>query len=445
VAPQPANNLPVNSHPPMFRVLAPDADESGIFRKLAFYFGVALIFIKFSVLPEFLGTLIGTNLYILYLVTPPTVAGILATGAVRRTLRGSAARYWVAFFGWMALSTVFSSWIGGSLSRVKDYGIYNLMLLFVVAGLATNWGEVRVVFYSVAAGALVNLMESRLFMTEENGRMHLWESGTISNSNDLASQLLLVLPFLLWIAMDKKRMIFIRIALCGCIAYGLWVIVGTASRGALVGIFAAFVFILWRATMRQRIIAVLGGGLLALIVTAALPDVTANRLGTLFGERNIEAQESSDARNHLFRQSLAYTVQHPLFGVGPDQFSNYQSNEHEVKKAMWHPTHCAWTQVSSECGIPALIFFVMGLGSAFWGVGCAYRAARERGNTDIANACFCYQMALVGFLVSITFLSNAYSAAIPLMVGLGIAMSVAAAREMAKPSPAPMLPMPVRY
>ena len=444
VSPPPANNLPANQ-PPMPQLLAPGADESGMFRKLAFYFGVALIFIKVSVLPEFLGTLIGTNLYILYIVTPPVVAGILATGAIRRTFRGAAARYWMAFFVWMGLATVFSSWMGGSLAIFKDYAIYNVMLLFVVAGLATEWSEVRLVFLSVAAGALVNLLESRLFMEVRGGRMQLWENGTISNANDLASQLLLVLPFLLWLAMDKKRIIFIRVALYACIAYGIWVIVGTASRGALIGIFGAFAFVLWRATMRQRVIAVFGGGLLAFIIMVALPSNTANRLGTLFGEQNSEATESSDARNHLFRQSVTYTLQHPLFGVGPDQFSNYQSNEHEVKKAMWHPTHCTWTQVSSECGIPALIFFVMGLGSAYWGVARTYRAARERGNRDIANACFCYQLALVGFLVSITFLSNAYTATIPMMVGLGIAMSVAGARQMAKPSHAPMVPMPARY
>jgi putative inorganic carbon (HCO3(-)) transporter len=445
VTPQPATSLPVNSQPVMPRSIALDSDESGMFRKLAFYFGVALIFIKVSVLPEFLGTLIGTNLYILYIVTPPALAGLLATGAVRRTLRGRPARYWMAFFAWVVVAAVFSSWIGGSLNRVKDYAINDLMLLFIVAGLATNWSEVRVVFYTVAAAALVNLLEARLFMDVQNGRIQLWENGIISNSNDLASQLLLVLPFVLWIAMDKNRGIFIRIALYGCVAYGLWVVVGTASRGAFVGILAAFAFVLWRATMRQRMIAVLGGGLMALILMAALPDITTNRLGSLFGEQNIEAQQSADARNRLFRQSLTYTIQHPLFGVGPDQFSNYQSNEHEVKQAMWHPTHCAWTQISSECGIPGLILFVLGLGAAFFGVARTYRAARERGNADIANACFCYQLALIGFLVSISFLSNAYTATIPLMVGLGVAISFTAARQMAKPSPAPMLPMPIRY
>jgi hypothetical protein len=111
--------------------------------------------------------------------------------------------------------------------------------------------------------------------------------------------------------------------------------------------------------MRQRQIAVFSGVVLTVIMVAALLDLAANRLGSLFGEENMEAKQSADLRNHLFRQSLTYTFQHPLFGVGPGQVSNYMSQEHEVKQAMWHPTHCAWTQVSSECGMP-------GSFSSFW-------------------------------------------------------------------------------
>jgi putative inorganic carbon (hco3(-)) transporter len=420
-------------------------EESSSFRKLAFYFGVALIFVRMSVLSEFLGSLIGTSLYLLYIVTPPAVGGVLFVGGIRRTLQGRQARYFVAFYLWMGLATVFSSWIGGSLARFKDYGIYNLILLFVVAGLATTWSDVRLIFYSIAAAAMMNLVEARLFMDVVNGRMQLWDNGTISNSNDLASHLLLVLPFVLWVALDPKRNIFARVPLFGAIAYGLWIVVGTASRGALLGIIAAFLFILWRANMRQRIGALLAGAVLVVVVTMALPSITSNRLGTLFGEDNEEAQQSADARSHLFRQSVTYTIQHPLFGVGPDQFSNYQSLEHEVKQALWHPTHCAWTQISSECGIPGLIFFAMAVGSAILGVSRTYRMARDRGNRDIVNACFCYLLAMVGFLVSITFLSNAYSLTIPLMVGLGFTISVVAARQMTKvAAPAPMMPV-ARY
>lgn len=421
-----------------------DPEESSPLRTISFYFGVALLFTRISVLPELLANVAHTNFYILYLLTPPALAGVFVTSAFRRTLKAKAARYWMAFFVWMIIATGFSSWIGGSLARVKDYGIYDLMLLFVVGGLATNWREVRVLFYGLAASGMMNLIEARFFMDLRNGRMQLWENGIISNANDLSSQLLLVLPFILWIALGPNRNLLLRVPAFFAVIYGLWVVVGTASRGALIGIFAAFLYALWRANMRQRVIAVLAGAALAVIMTLALPQVAATRLGSLFGERDIEAEQSAEARSHLFWQSLLYTSQHPIFGVGPDQFSNYQSQEHEVKQAMWHPTHCAWTQVSSECGVPALIFFVLGLGSAIFGVSRLYKTARERGNAEVAAACFCYLLAMTGFLTSITFLSNAYSVSIPVMVGLGISISAAGSRLLAK-TPSPMMPALVRY
>ncbi len=438
--PQPASKQALKPAPQTLL----DSEDTSPVRTISFYFAVALLFTRVSVLPELLANVVGTNFYILYLLTPPAFAGVFVTSAFSRTLKAKAARYWIAFFAWMILATGFSSWIGGSLMRVKDYGLYDLMLLFVVGGLATSWRQVRVLFYGLAASGMMNLIEARFFMDLRNGRMQLWENGIISNANDLSSQLLLVLPFILWIGMSSRVNVVLRVPAFVAVVYGLWVVVGTASRGALIGIFAAFLFGLWRSTMRQRVIAVMAGAALTVIMTLALPQMAATRLGSLFGERDIEAEQSAEARSHLFRQSLLYTAQHPIFGVGPDQFSNYQSQEHEVKQAMWHPTHCAWTQVSSECGVPAFIFFVLGLGSAILGVTRVYKTARNRGNTEIANACFCYLLSMTGFLTSITFLSNAYAVSIPIMIGLGISLSAAASRLLAK-GPSPMMPVAVRY
>jgi hypothetical protein len=49
---------------------------------------------------------------------------------------------------------------------------------------------------------------------------------------------------------------------------------------------------------------------------------------------------------------------------------------------------------------------------------------------EIANACFCYLLGMVGFLVAITFVSNAYRYYVPVMIALGVTMCFAARREM---------------
>jgi O-antigen ligase len=401
-------------------------------RKVAFYFGLALLFTELTLLHELAYYFVGFNPYLLYLVAPPALLCGLFTGSVQRTFRHRAPFYWLAFYAWMALATPFSQWRGGSFERVVD-GRINLMLLIVVGGLILSWKDVRVVFYTIAAAAVTNLLTARHFMNTSGGRISIELSGfDIANSNDLAAQLLLVLPFLLFIAMDRQRNIVVRLAPFPVIAYGLWVVLGTASRGALVGLAVAFLVLLCLGSPRQRIVAILGASAVAFLVFVALPGATLTRLGTLFGEQHEEAQESEASRTYLFMKSLQFTAQHPIFGVGPDQFYNYEggTSVKEGRVGNWHATHCSWTQVSSECGIPALIFYLAGLGSALLLVMRTLRDAHHQGHVEIANACVCYLLGMAGFLVAITFLSNAYRYYVPVMISLAVSMCFAARRQM---------------
>jgi O-antigen ligase len=398
-------------------------------RKFAFYSSLGLLFVLLTTLPEVIASLTGTNTYLLYIVGPPAVLGAVLAGGVQRTLQRRAAYYWIAFFAWMLLATPLSEWRGGSFSRVMDYGRFSMPMLFVVGGLAASWKEIRLMFYTIAAAGLLNLVTARLFMSTantDNNRLALTAVGSsIGNSNDLAAQLLMVLPFLLFIALDPKRHLIFRIAVMGPISYGLWVILGTASRGALLALIATILVALSRGSMRQRIALLVGGLTLPIIILLALPQGTLNRLETLFGKQDAEADASAASRSYLFGQSVKFTFEHPIFGVGPDQFSNHEGHTRvlEGKVGSWHATHCTWTQVSSECGIPALIFYILGLGSASLLVSRAHRAARVEGNVEMANACFCYLLAMTGLIVAMTFLASAYRLYFPVLIGLGIAMS----------------------
>lgn len=417
---------------------APELTGDHPLRKVAFYSSLALLLLRVGALSEIIASVTGINTYLLYLAGPPAIFGALLTGGIGRTFRHKAAFFWVAFFTWMVMSTPFSYWVGGSVPQIISYARNELPLLIVVGGLAITWEEIRAIFTTIAAGGMLNLLTARLFMNAESGRVVLADvSGTIGNSNDLAAQLILVLPFLAWIVLDRKRNILIRLGLVAAIGYGISVILGTASRGALIAMFMTVLYVLIRASMRQKIAFALVAGLSAALFFAITPKSALNRLGTLFGEENDEAQESADSRSYLFKKSVEFTLQHPVFGVGPDQFSNYEgqvSRDSGIRGA-WHATHCAWTQVSSECGIPALIFFVGGIGSALWTVSRIRKRAKESGDKEVHAACFCYLASMTGFLTALTFLSNAYRFYFPVMVGLAIAMKFAAEIRFASAPP----------
>jgi O-antigen ligase len=406
---------------------------------VAFYAGLVFLFIRLGVIPEIVWSLTKTGTPILYVFGAPAILGAVFIGGLQRTLRNRAGVLWLLFFGWMAAAVPFSSWIAGAMTRALDYGRFDLPIIFVVGGLAANWKEVRAILYTVACAAGFNLLTAKLFGDMSNGRLNLEDmSGTLGNPNDLASQLLLVMPFLLFVILDRKN-IAVRAALFGAIAYGLYLILSTASRGGMIALGVELLVFLWLANTAQRAAALASGVVLVVTVPLFLPALTVNRLATVFGETNEEAAESSTDRSYLFRKSVQYTIQHPLFGVGPDQFSNFEGKESQSNghHGIWHATHCAYTQVSSECGVPALLFFLGGIASALLLVGRLLRDAKRKGYMDIANACFCYILGMSGFLAAITFLSNAYTFHLPAMIGLAISIAFAGTREITRRSALP--------
>jgi O-antigen ligase len=413
-----------------------DAWETHPVRKVSVYFCLATLFLRLSVLPELILYTTHVNTYLLYVTAPPAILSALLMGSVRRTFRSRAAYYWLAFFLWFVLATPFSSWVGGSIGRVITYARVDGMFLVLIGGLAVDWREVRALFRTIAAAALVNLASARIFANFDNGRLSLAASGTIGNSNDLAAQLLLVLPFLLFFMLGRRRSFVIRIAVIGLLLDGLWVILGTASRGALVGLAVVFLCILVHLSLPKKLALVAAVVLLVLAAMTLLPTVTRGRLGSLFGTNDVEAAQSAESRQYLFWTSVRFTFQHPVFGVGPDQFGIYEGKTSRAhgEHGNWHATHNSYTQVSSECGLPAFFFFVGGLGSAILLVLRTYRMAKREGYPEIANACFCYLLSMAGYLVALIFLAQAYSFRLPAMVGVGITLSFAAMRTM-RPGP----------
>jgi O-antigen ligase len=127
-------------------------------------------------------------------------------------------------------------------------------------------------------------------------------------------------------------------------------IVVTFSRGGFLGLVVAL-FVLVRKFGRQNkvlsttvlIIAVLG------ILTLA-PAAYSSRLSSILNSA-ADTTGSSSQRTEILKRSILVTLRYPLYGVGVGNF-HYKS-VHELV------THNAYTQVSSEMGIPALLFYVM--------------------------------------------------------------------------------------
>ena len=402
---------------------------------VAFGLGLVLLFLRTSMLHEIQTATMGINLRLLYIFGLPALLGVVLAGGIQRCLRCRTAWYWMGFAVCMALSVPTSVWKMGSAILFLTYVRVDLIMLFVIGGLVLTWGECKLMMRAIAGAAVVNLLASRLLIREQgfNGRLGL-QFGLISNPNDFAGHLLLVLPFLLWVAQSTRSIVLRLLALAG-VVFGIYTIMRTASRGALVALVLAALFILWRGTAPQRIGLLASAVVLIPVLVIALPKEMQRIIRFSGNDTSAsgEARESSLNRQFLLRKSVEFTLRYPIFGVGAGQFGWAEGVEDRIggtTHGFWLQTHNSYMQAASECGIPAFLLFTGGIVSTFLLLSSTWRQARRRPDCeDIAAACFFAMLAMVAFCAAIFFLNFAYFFYLPALAGLAIALDRTARQE----------------
>jgi len=209
----------------------------------------------------------------------------------------------------------------------------------------------------------------------------------------------------------------------GAFGYGLYVILASGSRGALIAVGVAAIYYLFSASNKQRIAALSIGVAMLAIAFSLLSERALQRLFTFSqtsGSPTNDAMESEEDRSRLLQDSITLALENPLFGVGPGDFS---VAEGESRKGLWLEPHNSYTEAACECGIPAAIFLIAGIVSSF---GILGRIGREWGKDarakEFTQAAFYLRLSIVAFCSAIFFLNFAYLFHLPMIGGISIAM-----------------------
>jgi len=408
-------------------------------RKLGLYVALAFIFCRFSLFGELVSSTLNFDPHVARILGIPVFVLAVVTGGLGRVLRSRLTYGWLGLVLLMILSAPLSFWPGGSFSLILNYVRGQLPMLLIVGGLVLTWKECKMVLATLALACALNVLSGKIFTVSPDSESRLsLELATIGNANDFTAHLLFVLPFVIFILITNRRWIW-KIACVGVVGYGVYFCAATGSRGGLVAFAAAFAFVLVRAPGRVRVGALAATAVMALMVLVVLPQNLRQRYATLFTNEtpDTEAIESTAARTHLLRESIRFTLQHPILGVGPGEFSDYEASvaKNQGRKGAWQVTHNAYTQVSSEAGIPALLCYLAAIIMSFRTFRKIYKVARSHPNLQsMATACFCCQLSIVGFCTATIFLSLAYTMYLPTMSGLALAMSRSLHRELAQQS-----------
>lgn len=261
---------------------------------------------------------------------------------------------------------------------------------------ATLWVIVISLFYFGVKGGL--------FTLATGGNFHVnGPDGTlISDNNVLAVALLMSLPLANFLRSQVSNNL-----LRGGVSVGIGLtviaIVGTYSRGALIGLLALGAVMLLRA---RRRLAYLGAvGVIAMFVAMFMPPQFFDRMQTI---DNAEQDTSFAGRVIAWKVATDYAVDHFPFGAGfygpqqPRVFLRY------FPRAKPRAAHSIYFQVLGEHGFVGLLLYLSLLLSGFVSCARAIRLASADGQLWIRELAIAVQASLVVFCVSGAALSMAY-------------------------------------
>jgi len=225
----------------------------------------------------------------------------------------------------------------------------------------------------------------------------------IGDNNALAAGLLVAVPLMNYLRMQSAHRI-VRIALAATMVLTLFSVVGSYSRGALIGLLAMTGFLCVKS--KHKLAAAVVLPLLVGCVIAFMPPEWMARMHTL---QDAEATDSGQSRMAIWNVAWQMALHRPLTGsgfMGPyydDVVSQF------VPGATSRAVHSIWFEVLGEHGFVA--FFVW-VGITISGLVAAHRIIKSA--ADRPELAWCVdlarmsQVSVVAYCVAGSFLSLSY-------------------------------------
>jgi probable O-glycosylation ligase (exosortase A-associated) len=324
------------------------------------------------------------------------------TGLLSIPLAQEPARSWNAFVEFLKVTLMFIVMVNvvRTERRLKALLLLTLIVSCVLSVAAIN---------DYQAGNLV-LQGKRIAGTIK---------GMFDNPNDLALHLVTMIPLALALLLGTRNP-FKKLLYGGCALLMVGGTVVTFSRGGFLGLVAAMLVLLWKTGRRNRLA-------ICALVLVCVPLVIALAPSSYSGRLSTTSDDSALTRMDDLKRSLVVSLRHPLLGIGMDNYVLYSNTE--------HATHNAYTQVSAEMGLAALVCYTLLVLAPFRRL---RRIERETGGAKRRSR-FYYlavglQASVVAYMVSSFFGSVAYQWYIYYLVSYAVCLQRIYEASLAAPS-----------
>jgi O-antigen ligase len=271
----------------------------------------------------------------------------------------------VGAFGFVMLLTApFSIWPGGSVAAFTDVFVKIFLIYLLMVNTLTTPERIHK-FVTVIVIASAYLSTRAMFdyvrgvNVIANGRVQGAIGGMFRNPNDMALNMVAVLPLCVLVGIRARSLLAKWLyVLAGLTIVGA--IIVSQSRGGFVGL-AVMVLILGMQLARRNPAAVAAGVVVLLLALPFAPSSYWERMSSIT-DSSKDAHGSRAARRILLGEAWATFLTYPLHGVGAQQFQNYNP---PGRVETWRETHNVVLQVAAELGILGLAAFVFLLWRGF--------------------------------------------------------------------------------
>ena len=337
---------------------------------------------------------------------------------------------------WFILGIPFAYWRSNSVDMFRNEWIKTVLIFFLLTQTVTTLKRVRhllwIIFMSGFVATGLSLLLGGGLMQNDDARFYGLTRGFFSG-NYLGIAAAVTLPYMAAMLVHT-RSVFKQLLLVASFGTMVYLAVLTASRGNILSIILSLLLV-WFMVLRNNLKAQVIGVCFALFLVVSVafaPRAFWDRIGTLWQPESYatttagdSANQSESQRKGLLIRSLYVTATHPILGLGLGNFPIYSgTTTHNAQE--WKGTHNAFTQISSEGGLPALGMFLALLFSVIGAMRRIGRATAGKPELDEYRAlASATTVSILSFMLGGFFAHLAYEYYVYYLAGISLGLRTA--------------------
>ena len=245
------------------------------------------------------------------LIAVLTLGAWVFSGERKRIPFNSVTILLVLFTIWMAFTTYVGVNPGYSWPML-DRNLKTMLLVLAILGLINSRNRIHALVWIMAISIAYWSVRGAMFMAITGGNYKLFgpQGSMITDNNHLAAAFLMMFPLLNYLRNYSAQKL-VKQALAGAMGMTLMAVLGSYSRGALIGLAATLPFFWWRSKSKILSLVVLSG--IAVGGLAAMPPQFFERMETI---KSAEDDHSFQSRLDAWQTAINIGREHPLTGIG---------------------------------------------------------------------------------------------------------------------------------